>query len=1684
MTTRHHRKGRHESRQATGQRAERRRQLDWRQGRTLRFEPLEQRELMAVASGVGGGLVYTASSGEQNAVILSPGSFFSIQDDAGVSQVGTGGCVSSPYLAALNWSVSVSIGSEFGTDPQWTWAVGVGFGAPLIPYILPGGIICPSPAGLSTDSGVDDILQQMFGTVTKGVSSVVAGAAVTDPGSVYYNVSASSGVVDEYRLYQCIVDPASAIQETEANNKFSQADAITTNTLVQGDFTAGSGDVDFFKFYVQAGDRIAVVLDNNALGDGQYANTRLTLYDSTGAEVASNVSFSDANAVGAITVPATLLPGPYYVSVADNGFGDGTHYRFVVIKTTSAASENTAKPVTIDSGTLNTPITDLSMTESTLAVGVDNAFARASSMSVTLNIQHTCDRDLSAYLISPSGTVVTLFANVDDSGDNFTNTTFSDSATTWISSGSAPFTGTFHPAGNLSNFANDLINGEWTLRIVDNAGGDVGSLVSWSLTFNDTNNDTAANADPLSLNQYANGRVPSASDEDYFKVTNASIHAGDLVFAYVDTTDTDAENADSDDSYLKVFGANGTTILGQNDDSGPAVSTSSYNDLNKQIKSAGVDLNALGTLFTGGIVVDLNDGNDSCDASKINLLGQSIKIDGGSGNDTIYAPGGNDVHLLGGAGNDTFVLNPTYAATGTNNTIDGGAGTNNIIEINEPTGNLTITVSFDGSHLVVTVGNVVSEYEVTNIQGITINGGYQLAVEDFGAGDCTVWRQGVDGLSGSLTIGSLPQISYAGIPYVKMLPVSPVTDGYGADGQGRVVVFEADPMESNDSRRTATDFSILQASHVLPTIDLPSDSALNVPADEDWYRFVATETGSFCFKLDYEAIGTLSNGNSGLPGDGQLLLNVYDADGNPITKAASDTDGWQTLGVQKGATYYVRVRGATADAINVYNIKLTDVDTSGPQVTRVSITGNNSYNLFSQKNSSGANSPTPMIYSLTIGIQDLVARYPGYLYGALDTVIDSNPGHYRLVGDANGVISIAGVKVVNNTPAVGAVATGYIELTFSEALPDDRFTLTILSDLVDPAGNALDGETNAVEAHTSPIFPSGDGVAGGNFTARFTVDSRAEIGVWTAGSVYVDINGNFQFDTTTVDATNRDYAYSYGYTTDAIFAGNFVRSASGKADGFSKLAAYGKVGTTYQWRIDTNNDGIVDLIQSDPANIVGTPVAGNFDGNAANGDEVGLFDGRTWYLDVNHDFMVRSSAADRCFTNGMAGTPFVGDFDGDGKTDLATYLNGIMAFDFAYNGYGKVDAGINVGSLYYAGARLKPVAADMDGDGITDIGLWCPDRAGVSPTKVGEWYFLVSNDPTGKLRQTGTVNRIGHAFTQVPPSKDIFARMGSEFSVPLVGNFDPPVVDSLGNVVVSTDPVTVSLVGTAQNDTFVVAPGAVTDTWVITMNGKSQTIQAHALDLSIGGGGGSDTVTVTGTAADDQIESWANRATVVGTGYTISVRGMKSIIISAGAGNNSAKLHGTAGNDVLAASSKASVLSGAGFSNQVQGARQVTVDGGTGGNDSATLTCLSSVDAFFASPTSASLSGTGYRIDLTGFRNVRGQATASGLGSAKIVGSKGNETLVAQAKLSTLSGAGVVFVASGFGVVSVDGGGGIDTACIGVSLLDGSASSSLIGTLPKSYSSAIWFSRFSQICRRNIPLFKVAVDRVFASYWK
>src|SRR5690606_14683741 len=116
---------------------------------------------------------------------------------------------------------------------------------------------------------------------------------------------------------------------------------------------------------------------------------------------------------------------------------------------------------------------------------------------------------------------------------------------------------------------------------------------------------------------------------------------------------------------------------------------------------------------------------------------------------------------------------------------------------------------------------------------------------------------------------------------------------------------------------------------------------------------------------------------------------------------------------------------------------------------------------------------------------------------------------------------IKSIELIDTTVA-GGLGRTTIRLHFFKALPDDRYTLTVSDRIADNAGNALDGESHAREPLETVLFPSGDGVPGGNFVARFTIDSRPEVATYAAGSVWADTNGNGVFDPTNADRTNRD----------------------------------------------------------------------------------------------------------------------------------------------------------------------------------------------------------------------------------------------------------------------------------------------------------------------------------------------------------------------------------------------------------------------------------------------------------------------------------------------------------------------------------------------------------------------------------
>jgi uncharacterized repeat protein (TIGR01451 family) len=150
----------------------------------------------------------------------------------------------------------------------------------------------------------------------------------------------------------------------------------------------------------------------------------------------------------------------------DNG---GAYYGFVTGLDNQPEFSSADTPIAIADNTTFTSEIVVGETETVLDV------------DVRLNVTHTYDGDLDIFLIGPEGTRVELTTDNGGSGNDFVETIFDDEAATAVTSGSAPFTGRYRPEGSLATLDGIPASGTWTLEVTDDAGGDQGELVDWTL---------------------------------------------------------------------------------------------------------------------------------------------------------------------------------------------------------------------------------------------------------------------------------------------------------------------------------------------------------------------------------------------------------------------------------------------------------------------------------------------------------------------------------------------------------------------------------------------------------------------------------------------------------------------------------------------------------------------------------------------------------------------------------------------------------------------------------------------------------------------------------------------------------------------------------------------------------------------------------------------------------------------------------------------------------------------------------------------------------------------------------------------------------------------------------------------------------------------------------------------------
>ena len=101
-----------------------------------------------------------------------------------------------------------------------------------------------------------------------------------------------------------------------------------------------------------------------------------------------------------------------------------------------------------------------------------------SDLNVALKIDHTWLSDLDITLTSPSGNSIEIISDLCGLNDNF-DIVLDDEGEDFACG--TPTVGVFIPEGLLSGFDGEVFDGDWTLSIIDDGGGDDGILIEWCL---------------------------------------------------------------------------------------------------------------------------------------------------------------------------------------------------------------------------------------------------------------------------------------------------------------------------------------------------------------------------------------------------------------------------------------------------------------------------------------------------------------------------------------------------------------------------------------------------------------------------------------------------------------------------------------------------------------------------------------------------------------------------------------------------------------------------------------------------------------------------------------------------------------------------------------------------------------------------------------------------------------------------------------------------------------------------------------------------------------------------------------------------------------------------------------------------------------------------------------------------
>ncbi|MFN8165954.1 MAG: HYR domain-containing protein [Bacteroidia bacterium] len=285
--------------------------------------------------------------------------------------------------------------------------------------------------------------------------------------------------------------------------------SVSTNPLPTAYNVSGGGS------YCSGGSGVTVSLSNSTSGFSYQLQLDGVDTGSPVSGTGSSLSFGNQTSAGTYTVIATnpstgctnSMNGSAVVTIkpVPTANASATNTLICGSGTTSLSSSGSSNSTSLQtqSVTVNTGIPNVSSAGITSTITISGApvsMASVTNISVKVNITHGDDQDIEVYLIRPGGTISTssngsyfntisaggsicLVADAGGSGNNFTNTVFSDAASgTAVATGSAPFTNTYKPENLFSTLTGNP-NGTWTIKVLDDANSSSsGTFLNWSLS--------------------------------------------------------------------------------------------------------------------------------------------------------------------------------------------------------------------------------------------------------------------------------------------------------------------------------------------------------------------------------------------------------------------------------------------------------------------------------------------------------------------------------------------------------------------------------------------------------------------------------------------------------------------------------------------------------------------------------------------------------------------------------------------------------------------------------------------------------------------------------------------------------------------------------------------------------------------------------------------------------------------------------------------------------------------------------------------------------------------------------------------------------------------------------------------------------------------------------------------------